>query len=194
MTMKRCSNGHFYDSDKHQQCPYCGIANMDASKTMPIVQEREPEPQPVKPTVSSTASIPAVEQKVKPTVGDAGKTIGIFQKTKGIDPVVGWVVCIEGPAKGKDFRIKTERNFIGRDAGMDIALTEDESVSRENHAIISFNPKNNTFRILPGESRGLVYLNDDEVFAPTELKKGDVIELGATKLKFTPFCDGGFSW
>lgn len=193
MTMKRCSNGHFYDSDKHQQCPYCGIANMDASKTMPIIQQRESAPQAVKPTVSSTVSIPAEDRQKKQT-GDEGKTIGIFQKTKGIDPVVGWVVCIDGPAKGKDYRIKTERNFIGRAAEMDIALTEDESVSRENHAIISFNPKNGTFRILPGESRGLVYLNDDEVFTPTELKKGDVIELGATKLKFVPFCDGGFSW
>lgn len=193
MTMKRCSNGHFYDSDKHQQCPYCGIANMDASKTMPIIQQRETAPQGVKPTVSSTAAMPSADLQKK-QAGDGGKTIGIFQKTKGIDPVVGWLVCIEGPAKGKDYRIKTERNFIGRAAEMDIALTEDESVSRENHAIISFNPKNDTFRILPGESRGLVYLNDDEVFTPTELKKGDVIELGATKLKFVPFCDGGFSW
>ena len=33
MVMKRCNNGHFYDSDKYGQCPYCGISNIDASKT-----------------------------------------------------------------------------------------------------------------------------------------------------------------
>ncbi len=188
VTMKRCNNGHFYDSDKYKQCPYCGIANMDASRTMPIVQPREPELDTAVAVAATEATPLAGTQK------DDGKTIGIFQKTKGIDPVVGWLVCIEGPDKGKDFRIKSERNFIGRDAHMDISLTGDQSVSRENHAIISFNPKNGVFRIIPGESRGLVYLNDDELFAPAEIEKGDIIELGGSKLKFIPFCDEGFSW
>ena len=37
MSMKRCNNGHFYDDAKHPSCPYCGISDMDASKTMPII-------------------------------------------------------------------------------------------------------------------------------------------------------------
>ena len=77
---------------------------------------------------------------------------------------------------------------------MDISITGDDSISRENHAVISFNPKNGCFRLLPGESHGMVYLNDEEVYSASELFKGDVIELGQTKLKFVPFCDGGFVW
>ncbi|WP_424766536.1 hypothetical protein [Paenibacillus sp. sgz302251] len=30
----------------------------------------------------------------------------------GIDPVVGWLVCVEGPHKGNDFRLHSERNLL----------------------------------------------------------------------------------
>ena len=196
MTMKRCNNGHFYDSSKYQQCPYCGISNMDASKTMPIIV---PKDETVGSTfgsaVGTTVAMTAEDLKNRQSSAkDDGKTVGIMKQSKGIDPVVGWVVCIEGPAKGMDYRIKSERNFIGRDASMDIAITSDNGISRNNHAAISYNPKNHCFRLLPGESHGLVYLNDDEVYAPAELKHGDIIELGQTKLVFVPFCGGGFEW
>jgi hypothetical protein len=29
MSMIRCKNGHYYESDKHTQCPYCGVQNVD---------------------------------------------------------------------------------------------------------------------------------------------------------------------
>ena len=189
MAMKRCNNGHFYDDAKYQQCPYCGISNMDASKTMPIVK-----PAPAADS-GHTVAMSADEMAKRQSAAKAeGKTVGFMKKSKGIDPVVGWVVCIEGPTKGKDYRIKSERNFIGRDASMDIAITEDDSISRECHAIISYNPKNSSFRLFPGDGHGLVYHNDEEVFAPTELKRGDIIELGQTKLIFVPLCEGGFEW
>lgn len=192
MAMKRCNNGHFYDDNKYQQCPYCGISNMDASKTTPIIK---PAPANHNETVGATVAMtPEQVANRQGGVQNEGKTVGIMKKQTGIDPVVGWVVCIEGTAKGKDYRIKSERNFIGRDPSMDIAIVGDESISRENHAIISYNPKNNTFKLLPGGGHGLVYLNDEEVFMPSDLKRGDIIELGQTKLIFIPLCDGGFTW
>jgi hypothetical protein len=39
-----------------------------------------------------------------------------------------------------------------------------------------------------------VYLNDEEVTVPTELKPYDIIELGQTKLMFVPFCGEHFQW
>ncbi len=198
MAMKRCGNGHFYDDSKYQQCPYCGISNMDASKTVPIVQERPENIPPsgnagaVGKTVSKAASQSVGTTTANP--GDEGKTIGIMQSRKGIDPVVGWVVCIEGPSKGQDYRIKSERNFVGRDSSMDISISGDMGISRENHAVISYNPKNNGFRLFPGDGHGIVYLNDEEVYSPVELKKGDIIEMGETKLMFIPICGEDFQW
>ena len=190
MSMKRCANGHFYDDAKYQQCPYCGISNMDASKTMPIITPRTTES--IGETVGHTVAMSPedIAKRQAAAAGDDGKTVAIMKKKTGIDPVVGWLVCIDGPSRGKDYRINSERNFIGRDPSME----GDESISRNNHAVISYNPKNNSFRLIPGEGHGLVYLNDDEVFMPMELKRGDIIEMGQTKLFFVPLCGEDFTW
>ena len=195
MAMKRCSNGHFYDDIKYQQCPYCGISNMDSSRTAPIIKPAPPVMPDTSGTVGATVAMSADEAAQRyGSAGNDGKTVGIMKKEKGIDPVVGWLVVIEGPVKGKDYRIRAERNFIGRDASMDIAITGDASISRNNHASISYNPKNNTFKILPGDGHGLAYLNENEVYMPLDLKHGDIIEIGQTKLIFIPLCGEGFKW
>ena len=121
-------------------------------------------------------------------------TVSVVRKKIGIDPVVGWLVCIEGAEKGRDCRIRSERNFVGRDPKMDICIGGDDSISRDNHAVISFNPKKNTYRLTPGESRGIINLNEEEVATPTVLNAYDKIELGQTKLLFVPFCGKDFTW
>jgi len=125
---------------------------------------------------------------------EIGKTVGVYNRKLGIDPVVGWLVAITGKEKGNDYRVTAEKNFIGRSEKMDISIPGDESISRENHAVISFNPKNHKFRLFPGESKGLVYLNDDEVVTPIELNIHDIIEIGQTKLMFIPFCNQNLNW
>jgi len=122
------------------------------------------------------------------------ETVAVFQKSTGSDPVVGWLVCTKGPARGRDFRLHSEKNFIGRAPTMDVCIANDESVSREKHAIVSFSPKGDVFKVLPGESRGLVYLNGEEVDAPKLLTKGDKLELGETELLFVPLCGKEFKW
>ena len=191
MAMKRCSNGHFFDDAKHPQCPYCRISNEDVSKTVPIIAQKPNTPTDNTKTVALTPEEAA--NRVR-QAGDDQKTVAIMKKSTGIDPVVGWLVCVLGPMKGQDFKIKAERNFIGRDASMDIVISGDNSISRENHAIISYNPKNSVFRIVGGDSRGLTYLNDEEVLTPTEIVRGDIIEMGESKFIFVPLCEDGFVW
>lgn len=171
--MIRCKNGHYYDGDKYRECPYCGIKNEDLQRTIA--------------KYADTQNRKAVES-------DSAVTVAVSVKATGIDPVVGWLVCLNGTDKGKDYRLHSERNFIGRAENMDVALLHDSTVSRENHAILSFNPKNGSFRILAGDSRGLVYLNSEEVLTPQELKPYDIIELGESKLLFLPLCGTEFSW
>ncbi len=145
---------------------------------------------PQMPNVAARPNIPP--QAAAAT--NENRTVGIFRKKIGMEPVVGWLVCTDGPDKGRDYRIISQRNFIGRSEKMDIAISGDDTISREGHAIISYNPKKNSFTIYPGESRGIVYLNDDEVVSAIELKSYDVIELGQTKLMFIPFCGEKFQW
>lgn len=197
--MIRCNSGHYYDESKHSTCPACGI-NLNAALASPAPQPLghvgktvpmntppplSPSPPPAQPSNLATP----------PPIAQPGKTIAIFDGVKGgIEPVVGWLVCIEGPDRGRDYRIKAERNFIGRSRSMHICIEGDEAVSREKHAILTFNPKKGSFKIQPGESASLVYVNDEDLDVPQDLKPFDTIELGRTKLKFVPFCGTDFTW
>ena len=179
--MIRCPEGHFYDTEKHSSCPICGVKRLDIGRT----RGRRPAESPKTP---KPVDLPAPAKPAK----DEGKTLGFWGKT--IDPVVGWLVCIQGPGKGKDYRIKSERNYIGRSREMDIYIANDQRISRKNHAIISYNPKKNTFKLLPGEGRALVYLNEEEVDSAKTLKAFDIIEIGESKFIFAPLCGENFQW
>ncbi len=188
MALKRCENGHYFDPAKHSACPSCGVAGVDLGKTSPRRSEPAPAPSPV----PAPAPGPGAAARVPPA--DAGKTVPLERKKRGIDPVVGWLVCVEGADRGQDYRLRSERNYIGRGETMDVRIEHDETISRERHASVSFNPKNNQFKLHPGEGRGLVYLNEVDVDAATPLESGDIIELGQTKLMFVPLCDEAFTW
>ncbi|MBI4906008.1 MAG: FHA domain-containing protein [Acidobacteria bacterium] len=188
--MVRCAEGHFYDPGKHSSCPWCAkpldvggsAAESSESKTRPVQQPPAVAEAPTPPASPATpAAAPGATKRVAP-------------KELGIDPVVGWLVCIDGKDKGRDFRIHTERNFLGRSANQDICITGDDTISREKHAILSFDPKKNEFWIQPGESSGLLYINGDAVYVPARLKDRDTIEVGQTRLAFLSFVNENFQW
>jgi hypothetical protein len=110
------------------------------------------------------------------------------------DPVVGWLVCLEGPDRGRDFRLHSEKNFIGRSSSMDVAIENDDTVSREKHGVIIFDPKKLAFWVLPGDASGLVYVNGEIVHSPTQISADDKLEIGQSKLVLVPFCGPKFNW
>lgn len=111
-----------------------------------------------------------------------------------IKPVCGWIVCISGPRQGKDYKIVSGKNFVGRADDMDIQILGDNEISRRNHAVIVFDPKKKETVLLPGDSNGLVYLNENAVYVPTSLNPYDKIELGRSVFVFIPFCGNNFMW
>jgi len=182
----RCDSGHFYDPKKNATCPYCGVAASDATlpKKEPIVAARD--------EIGSTR--PAGGYSSTPDAGRSGDlTIRVGMGETRIDPVVGWLVCMHGPEKGKDYRIRSENNTIGRSDEMYISI-KDDMISRERHAYITFDPQTNKFYIRPGEARGLVHRNGNVVFQAEELHAYDQILLGQTKLVFVPLCGEHFKW
>ena len=109
-------------------------------------------------------------------------------------PCVGWLVALGGEHIGTDFRLKAGKNFIGRGSQMDVALTEDKSVSRDRHAIVVYEPKAHLYLVQPGESSSLVYRNDEVVLTPVKLEAYDVITVGDVNLLFMPLCGERFNW
>ena len=99
-----------------------------------------------------------------------------------------------GPRRGKDYKIMEGKNFVGRADDMDIQILGDNKISRRNHCVIVYDEKQSQTMILPGDSNGMVYLNEKAVFVPTPLSKFDVIELGDSKFAYVPFCGEDFKW
>jgi hypothetical protein len=112
------------------------------------------------------------------------------------DPVVGWLVVVEGPGKGRSLELGTGANSIGRNSTQKIALDfGDAEIHRERHAQLVFDPRSNRF-FLQGspDARNLTYLDNDLVLTPVELKGGETIIVGRTHLRFIPLCGPRFSW
>lgn len=168
--------------------PLSGISVTAPSKTMPP-RGYNPNGVPVQPEEAPAPAFPHGA-----SVTSAGKTVGMMQEKMGFDPVVGWLVCTEGPSRGKSYTIRGGINSIGRSDRTDITITGDRTISAENHARLSYSDKNNRFNLLPGDGRNIVYLNGEEVFSPMPLKAYDQIDFGATKLLFIPLCGEQFTW
>ena len=59
---------------------------------------------------------------------DNDKTVAVHVFENGIEPVVGWLVCVNGEEKGRDYRLIRGRNCIGRDSDMDVTIRKDQKV------------------------------------------------------------------
>lgn len=112
-----------------------------------------------------------------------------------VDPVVGWLVVVDGPGKGSAVRLGNGQNAVGRGASARARLDfGDRQISRETHAIVTYDPKNNRFWVSQGSGTNLTYLGDSPVLAPTPLQPGARIVMGETTLRFVAFCDDDFTW
>ncbi len=180
MNLTRCENGHFYDAERFNECPHCNQTTI--STVMGNTQDGKEYTKPLTDVVPVTVD-----------TDDGAKTMGYFGELKN-EPVVGWLVSIEGSTFGMDFKLKTGRNFIGRAPDMDVSLEGDPSISREKHAIILYEPRGNVFLVQPGDAKELFYLNDKVVLGATEINAYDVLSLGNTKLLFIPCCSDKFNW
>ena len=210
MNLKRCNNGHFFDADKYTSCPHCNptvsasevtvalntdtvsadvkSAFDDDSKTVSLQDAVNAAVEPAAPVQAPIASAPAAAPS------DDAKTVSYYSTSIGTEPVVGWLVCIEGDHYGESFQLKSGRNFVGRNANMDVVLAGDMSVSRERHAVIIYEPKAKCFIAQAGDARELFYLNDNVVLNNELMKNYDVITVGNEKLLFVALCGPQFCW
>lgn len=122
------------------------------------------------------------------------KTVGEFKRKLGYEPVVGWLVCVEGPEVGRDYRLYGRINSIGRAEGNDVVLAQEHTVSQKNHVRLAYDAKHNNYQLLPGDGSNLTYLNDEPLYSPQKLNPYDILEMGDTKLIFVPLCSERFRW
>ena len=112
----------------------------------------------------------------------------------GFTPVAGWLVCVDGPAKGTDYRVRAGYNYIGRAKHMDICVTGDNRIGHERHAMIAYDQEEKVFFFGPADGKSIVRMNGKMVMVPTEIHAYDVVTIGSTKLMFVPLCGERFNW
>lgn len=211
MTQTECGKGHIYDSDLYATCPYCNgaqkVIHFTKSGSADGVQFGQ-DVYSQQETVAGdggavfgrsileddTPTMAPEEYRREHSIHEEIHTRGDLQNSLGFDPVVGWLVCIEGRSRGQDWRLLGRINTIGSSESMDVCIKGDPGISQIEHARLGYDPKNNRFRLIPAQSTNNIYLNDDVVDVPTQLAPYDVIEFGETKLLFLPLCTEHFNW
>ena len=112
-----------------------------------------------------------------------------------LDPVVGWLVVLHGPGRGNARRLGYGQNSLGRDKSERVSLDfGDPSISRSKHCFVLYEPRKRQFYLRPGDGANLTYLNGELLAEAKLLNATDVIEIGATKLRFVPLCSPDFDW
>ena len=84
-----------------------------------------------------------------------------------------WLVSLEGPDQGKDYRILKDKTSIGKQENSDIVIKRD-FISR-NHAVLLY--ENQKFVLTDLHSTNHTYVND-EMISKTILKDNDIIKFG----------------
>ena len=199
---RTCSAGHVYDADQFASCPYCNRntrAIQFGATAAPAGYGATAAPAGYgaahagrDDTIGQTVMPEAIRRRMEQERDN--RTVGEFKRKLGYEPVVGWLVCVEGPEVGKDYRLFGRINSIGRAEGNDVVLAQEHTVSQKNHVRLAYDAKHNNFQLIPGEGTNVTYLNDEPLYVPQKLNAYDVLEMGATKLIFVPLCNERFHW
>src|SRR5262245_5082710 len=129
------------------------------------------------------------------TMGGQAKTRYIRAEGLEQDPVAGWVVVVDGQGRGGFRPVFVGMNSVGRDASQRISLSfGDESISREEHAFITYDEESRTFYLQHGGKPNIIRLMGKPVLTPMQLEANDLIRIGKTTLRFIPCCGPHFSW
>lgn len=198
--MVRCAKGHVYDLRVNSSCPQCALEARGGRVSGYDTTE------PLIPGQTIGETVPVTDRGFTPTDFDAtgGNTPRVqrYEPTMpvpqggvaGFNPVVGWLVCVDGADKGTDYRIRNGNNYIGRDQSMDICIRNDNHISNQNAAIIGYDDLERQFFFGPAGGHNTVRVNGKMVINAVPLSPYDEITVGTTKLMFVPLCGERFDW
>lgn len=164
MAICRCKKGHFYDNAKFFQCPIC-LSEQKEDGLPGSWQE---------------------DQTLDFSDGDDTVAIDLLQEDRKANPVVGWLVCVRGEERGRDWRLSSGRNNLGTIYPADVLLGSQCSVLDSRLCSVVYDDKHKEFLLVPGRGT-LVFLNNCLLVEPTHLQDGDEISVGEYVLCFQSF-------
>lgn len=209
-----CDHGHYYDANRYDKCPYCNPGSFPPTVDPFSIEGADLGGTGVPPTIGGQGATiapgmdvadygsGAFNRTIDPTP-QGGRVSEKMGKTQFVDtstpngapsPVVGWLVAVEGPCRGTDYRIHTGYNYIGRETG-DICIKGDNTISAERDATITYVPQTRQFYIAHELGKNVLLVNNRPVIGgSTQLQSYDRVTIGTTQLVFVGLCGEQFSW
>ena len=103
---------------------------------------------------------------------------------ENFQPVTGWLVCMDEPFRGRDFRLHEGAHILGSGPQADISLCWDPD-AQEQEALLCLDEETGLFTFGPKRG-GSAAVNGKPVEHPVVLRPGDCLTVGATRLRFVP--------
>lgn len=213
--IKICPNGHPYDPSRFESCPICSnggfaptldpFAPDSMSATVDPGQQNMGSFAQTAPPDSGYQNqhyMPESYSQFTPTDVPEVRYSGRMQETQSVDPstpagtsspVVGWLVALDGPCRGTDYRIRVGYNYVGRTSG-DICIHGDATISAERDCSVTYVPQTRGFYIAHELGKNPLLLNGKPVIREAELKTYDRITVGSTNLIFVALSGEQFDW
>jgi hypothetical protein len=181
---KFCENGHPMEQS-WDICPYCRRTGIQppagrAGQVGVPAQPRAGMAAPVRADVAglNQTRIELTPDRLAPPQPEADQTL---LRPTPPRQLVGWLVALDGPQRGEDFRLRDGQNIIGSDPVADIRL-QGEAVDAR-HA--SLRHRDGAFSLTDLDSHDGTFLNEGIArIARQMLKDNDVIRIGCVSLKF----------
>ena len=195
----RCANGHFYDADKTKECPICSRYGenreyISIDRTPPVFSDTNiGDDVTVAKLPDQSVFIHGGETPVQGVASDGDVTLGFFAKAYGKACVTGWLVGINGPAKGRDYRVYHGINWVGSSYNADIIIPADGQIEPNKHCGIVYDGANIDFYVIPGQGTN-TYLNDELLTSQHKIYAYDKISMGSSSFEFIPYCKEGHVW
>jgi hypothetical protein len=201
--MVLCPRGiHYYDASKYEKCPYCERieSGRGGEPTAPGISGESSGMSRITTPVSGAPEAAPAKSRARRHV-DSSPTAAWYPsedesgRRDYYEPVVGWLVVVDGPEKGRDYRIVPGRNSIGRDPSAEVAIEGDELMSKE-HAVLYYYAENNQFYLEDNRSKHGTFLMPEKALVAERrpVEDGNRIKVGKTTFILKTLCGKEFTW
>ncbi|WP_444455391.1 FHA domain-containing protein [Rhodobacter capsulatus] len=142
--------------------------------------------------ITGRASLSERTMIYSPATHEASKKADEFAEE--VDPVVGWLVVLNGPGKGRSLTLGHGLNLIGRSPTQRVALDfGDTLISNEDHAKIIY--EDGEYYIAHGTGKNVTKLDGKMIPNMVPLNDRAIIQLSKnTTCVFVALCGPDFDW
>lgn len=190
---KRCRNGHFID-ESWDICPYCPPDSMYQHSDSEPARPQQAEPPAISydhPPATRPAPPPA-EQPVPeghpPQRTVAAAKLDLDQRRY----VVGWLVGLNGKARGEACPVRMGRNILGRSRESEIVIQDDQASAH--HADLIYRPEERRYILMDHNSTNGTYVNGKEIEPRRDLVSRDIVTIGSHRFLFVSLSELGLDW